>query len=95
MSYIVPKYQCVQYPDDTTIYTHSKIKNLKVIEQILETELNNLPTWSNETNLTFCARETKLRLIHPKKWHLFLISMVKLSTFAAINIKSKFTNLSY
>ena len=67
MSYIVSKYQCVQYPDDTTIYTHSKIKNLKVIEQILETELNNLLTWSNETNLTFCATETKLRLIHPKK----------------------------
>ena len=44
MSYIVSKYQCVQYPDDTTIYTHSKIKNLKVIEQILETELNNLLT---------------------------------------------------
>ena len=48
------------YSDNSTIYTHSKIKNLKVAEQILEKKLSKLLTWSNETNLVFSSTETKL-----------------------------------
>ena len=41
MSYALSKFQCLQCADGTTIYTHWKIKNFKVIEQNLETELKN------------------------------------------------------
>ena len=58
---------CVQYEDDTMIYTHYKIKNLKMTEQSLEIELNNLLTWLNETNLVFSSTEINLMIISSKQ----------------------------
>ena len=67
MPHIMSKCQCLQYTNDTTIYTHCKIKNLKVTEQNPDTELNNLVTWSNETNLVFSSSKTKLMVIASKQ----------------------------
>ena len=63
MSHFVSKCQFLQYVDDTAIYTHCKIKNLKVAEQNPETELNELLTWYNETNLVFNSTKAKVMLI--------------------------------
>ena len=52
-----------QYADNTTIYTHCKIKNLKMTEQNLEAELNNLLMKSNERNLVFNSAKTKSMVI--------------------------------
>ena len=57
----------MQYADDTMIYTHYKINNLKVTEQNIEIELSNLLTWLNETNLVFSSAETKLMIITSKQ----------------------------
>ena len=59
---------CVlQDVDDTTIYTYCKIKNLNVRKQNSETELNELLTWYNETNLVFNSTKAKLMVIASKK----------------------------
>lgn len=79
---------CVQYEDDTMIYTHYKIKNLKMTEQSLEIELNNLLTWLNETNLVFGSTETKLMIITSKQMTRVHNLDDKVTTFAVINIKS-------
>ena len=67
MSHFVSKCQFLQYVDDTAIYTHCKIKNLKVAEQNPETELNELLTWYNETNLVFNSTKAKVMLIASKQ----------------------------
>ena len=71
MSHIVSNCQCLQYPDDTTIHTHSEIKNLKMKEQILEIELNKLLTWTTEANLVFSSTEKKLMVNTSKQMKRF------------------------
>ena len=91
MSHVLSKCQCLQYAGDTTIYTLFKIKSLKVKGQNLETKLNNLQTWSNETNLVFKSTKNNKWLLHQGKWQVindkWQILMINLSTFTTdINI---------
>ena len=78
--------------DDTMIYTHYKINNLKVAEQNIEIELSNLLTWLNEANLVFSSAETKLMIITSKQMTRLIIPMIKLPTFAVKSIESMFYN---
>jgi len=51
--------ECVQYADDTSIYRHSKPKQLKECADQVNTDINVLQNWSEETNLVFNAKTTK------------------------------------
>ncbi|XP_057302777.1 uncharacterized protein LOC130636943 [Hydractinia symbiolongicarpus] len=51
----------LQYADDTTLYKHRKVSNLKTCAQTLQQD-QNLSDWSNEQNLLFNNSKTKLML---------------------------------
>ena len=59
MFHVVSKCHYWQYAENTTIYTHCKIKNLRVTEQYLEADLNNLLMRSNEKN-SFSIQRKKI-----------------------------------
>ena len=48
-----------QYADDTTMYAHCKPKELQLCESDMQRALNDLHSWSIETNLTLNASKTK------------------------------------
>ena len=48
-----------QYANDTTMYAHCKPKELQLCESDMQRALNDLHSWSIETNLTLNASKTK------------------------------------
>ena len=53
---------CLQFADDTTFYQSSKVKNLDICSQNLQTDLTNILDWSNRSNLAINAKKTKTML---------------------------------
>ena len=52
----------LQYVDDSTLYKHSKPRNLKKIIEELESDLETVSLWSSNNSLVFNEDKTKLML---------------------------------
>ena len=52
----------LQYADDSTLYKHSKPKNLKKCIEELESDLETVSLWSSNNSLVFNDDKTKLML---------------------------------
>ena len=50
---------CHQYADDTSLYRHSKPKDLKTCATTLNKDVNGIQGWSKDTNLIFNPKKTK------------------------------------
>ena len=51
--------ECLQFADDTSLYRHCKVKNITPTPKLLESDIENLKTWSKDTNLVFNEDKTK------------------------------------
>ena len=59
--------KCLQFADDTTLYVHGKINTIKQNAKSLESDIDNLKQWSNESNLIFNNDKTKMMLFSTKQ----------------------------
>ena len=57
----------LQYADDSTLYKHSKPKNLKKCIEELESDLETVSLWSSNNSLVFNDHKTKLMLFSTTK----------------------------
>ena len=53
---------CHQYADDTSLYRHSKPKDLKTCATTLNKDVNGIQGWSKNTNLIFNPKKKKYLL---------------------------------
>ena len=54
---------CLQYADDSTIYQHSRVQDLKTYCVNVEKDLSRLLKWSTDNYLPFNATKTNLMLL--------------------------------
>ena len=59
----LPNCNCLQYVDNSKIYQHFKVKDLKTCCINIEKDLSRLLSWSSNNNLVFNATKTKLMLL--------------------------------
>ena len=64
---ILSESQCIQCPDDCTIYKSCKTKDVTKCSSELENELKLLEQWSKNTNLVFNCKKTKSMLFSTRK----------------------------
>ena len=53
---------CHQYADDTSLYRHSKPKDLDICSTTLNNDVNEIQGWTKDTNLIFNPNKTKSML---------------------------------
>jgi len=54
--------KCVQYADDTSIYRHTRPTEIEHCAREVNTDINVIEEWSQDSNLIFNAKKTKLML---------------------------------
>ena len=54
--------ECIQYADDTSLYRHTKPRELAECVEKVNNDVKNIQTWSQSQNLLFNAKKTKTML---------------------------------
>ena len=57
-----PDTSCMQYADDTSLYSHCKVKNLTETLSTTSNDLINLTDWSTQSNLALNSKKTEAML---------------------------------
>ena len=63
MSSITPNSNCIQYPEDSTLYRSYEINQKDTYIKELEKDLISIAKWSIETNLVFNTGKAKFMVI--------------------------------
>ena len=57
----------IQYADDTTLYRHCKLKDLQETIKDMEKDVENLQSWSKDSNLLFNSDKLQLIIFHSQR----------------------------
>ena len=67
MKNILDGNECIQYPDDSTIYRSCKINNINKCSNEIESDRNAVEVWLEDANIVFNPNKTKVMVISSRQ----------------------------